>query len=118
MAAKYIAEQAAGWVIDFFRHWYAGGFRFFSRTFISLLSNLDRSLAFRVSAKNLFKPMYQDRSAMGYVMGFLFRSIRMAVALVLYVAIGAAFMAAYAVWASVPPYLIAKSFNPNVYPIL
>lgn len=42
MAGKYIAEQAVVWVIDFFRHWYAGGFRGFLKTFIKLISVIDR----------------------------------------------------------------------------
>jgi hypothetical protein len=117
MVAKYIAEQAAEWVISFFRHWYAGGFRSFIKAFIKLISVLDRSLAFRVNIKSLFKPMYQDRSAMGYVMGFIFRSIRIIVAFILYVFFGAVFAAAYVAWAFIPPYLFVKSLNINVHPL-
>jgi len=115
MVAKYIADQAVEWIIGFFRHWYVGGFRSFVKVFLRLLSSFDRSLAFKVSVRSLFKPMYQDRSAMGYTMGFLFRSIRIIVALVLYIAFGAVFAAAYAIWALIPPYLLIKSLNINVY---
>jgi len=118
MAGKYIAEQAAMWVIDFFRHWYAGGLRGFLKTFIKLISVIDRVLALRVSVKNIFTPMYQDRSAMGYVMGFLFRTIRIVTALVLYAVIGTVFAAAYIVWSLIPPYLAVKAINPNVQSLL
>ena len=118
MAAKYIAEQVMEWITSFFRHWYADGFRLFMKAFVKLVSVFDRSLAFRVSIKSLFKPMYQDRSAMGYTMGFLFRSVRIIIAFALYAAFGAAFAAAYAIWALIPPYLLIKALSINVYSLL
>jgi hypothetical protein len=120
MAIKYIAEQFVIWVIDFFRHWYIDSLFFFLRVFIKKLYFLDRLFALRVSFKNIFKPMYQDNSFIGYVMGFLFRSIRIAAALITYSFVVLLLLPAYLVWAAIPLYLLMRSFNidPNVQNLL
>lgn len=118
MVFGYAIKQAAEWIADFFRHWYADGFRAFVKVFMRLLANLDRALAFRVSVKNLFKPMYQDRTFIEYIMGFIFRSIRIITALIMYTILGATFIVFYTIWAIVPPYLLAKALNINDYSIL
>ena len=117
MAFSYILTQALGWVTDFFRHWYADGFRAFVKTFLRALSKLDRTLAFRVSAKNLFNPMYQDRSFFGYVFGFLFRMVRILVALAMYAILGVVFVIFYTAWTIIPLYLIIRALNLNDYPV-
>ena len=118
MSLSYILLQALGWVTDFFRHWYADGFRAFVKAFLRLLSALDRALAFRVSVKNLFSPMYQDKSFIGYVFGFLFRLVRISVALATYAVVGAAFIIFYTAWVLILPYLILRALNLNDYSIL
>ena len=117
MVFSYVLMQALGWVTDFFRHWYVDGLRAFVKTFLRALSVLDRALAFRVSVKNIFNPMYQDRSFFGYVFGFLFRFIRILVALITYAALGVAFVIFYTAWTLIPPYLIVRAFNLNDYSI-
>ncbi|MFA4999266.1 MAG: hypothetical protein WC519_00870 [Parcubacteria group bacterium] len=118
MTFRYVALQIIAWTADFFRHWYVDSFQAFVKIFMRLLTYLDRVFALRVSARNLFKPMYQDRSFIGYSFGFIFRAIRIVLALILYAALGAIFTVAYAIWAIVPAYLIIKAVNINVLSIL
>jgi hypothetical protein len=117
MAFSYILVQVLNWIADFFRHWYVDGFGAFVKAFLRLLSTFDRALAFRVSVKNLFNPMYQDRSVLGYVFGFFFRLVRISVALVMYVVLGAVFIILYTAWALIPPYLIVRALNLNDYSV-
>ena len=114
MAIKYIAEQFTLWLADFFRHWYFDGLFLFLRTFVKTLSFLDRIFALRVSFKNIFKPMYQDNSFIGYVMGFSFRSLRIITALISYSFIAFLFLVAYLIWAAILPYLLLKLFNIDI----
>jgi hypothetical protein len=118
MVVKYIVEQLVMWVGDFFRHWYVDGFKFFLKALISMLSSFDRVFALRVSAKNIFKPMYQDNSFIGYMLGFIFRSGRITGAIIVYSIVVSCFVIVYILWAAIPPYLISKSININVADIL
>ena len=68
----------------------------------SLFGILDRSLALRVTLHHMFEPLYQDRSVVGYVLGFMFRSIRVIIAFLIYWAIAFIFVIAYIIWAPVP----------------
>jgi len=108
MALFYLIERFFYRLAEFFRHWYYDGFLFFSRWLINVLEKLDRSLAFKVSLHYLFKPLYQNYTFIGYVLGFLFRSARLIVAGLIYgliILIGLAF---YLFWAFIPVFILVK----------
>lgn len=113
MTAGYLLKQLVAWVTDFFRHWYVEGAFFISKALMATLSGLDRVLALRVNVKNIFRPMYQDNSFIGYAFGFIFRSARIIIALTAYIFVSAVFLSVYLIWAAIPPYLIIKALNIN-----
>lgn len=90
--------------------WYVGGFLAVGGKIISTLESLDRTWAFRINLRNLFKPLYQDQSLIGRMLGLLLRTARLIIAGVLYICIISIGAAAYVVWAGIPLYVIGKGF--------
>ncbi len=117
MAARYMMWQIMIWITDFIEHWYINGFRFFVTTLIKGLTHYDRTLALRINIKNIFNPMYQDRSIIGYFFGFIFRFIRIVLALSFYAVLGLFFIMIYVLWALLPLYLIIQIINTNAFSI-
>jgi hypothetical protein len=114
MVVGYLVKQLITWIADFFHHWYVEGLYGFLRALMKTLSGLDRVMALRVNTKNIFKPMYQDNSFIGYMFGFVFRSTRVIAAIMVYSFISLFFFFAYLTWALIPPFFIISAFNINV----
>lgn len=92
---------------DFFHHWYVDGSRQFIHRFVSFLERLDRTLAIRITFRYLFQPLYKDYTAIGRILGFIFRSVRILIGAAVYAFFAALFLAIYAAWLLLPPLLIA-----------
>lgn len=106
----YLAQRLVYRVERFVHGWYVGGFLAIGSKIISALESLDRTWAFRINLRNLFKPLYQDQSAIGRMLGFLLRLGRLIIAGVLYVFIIIVGAAVYLFWAGIPLYIIDKGF--------
>src|SRR3989344_697158 len=65
-------------------HWYGDGFVAIIAWLVNTLEKFDQRLALRVTVRYFFKPLYQDYTAVGYVFGFIFRSIRILLAILIY----------------------------------
>lgn len=74
---------------------------------LNILEVLDRRLALRITLRYLFKPLYQDYTILGYILGFVFRSGRILIASILYLIIVLAATAIYLAWAFIPIIIIA-----------
>lgn len=94
--------------LEFFQHWYADSFRFYSHFVISLLEKLDRKFAFRITLKYIFKPLYQDRSFIGYILGFIFRSGRLILSGFIYLILLTMAIILFFGWSIFPFYIIYK----------
>lgn len=108
----YILKQFFWRITDFLRHWYVSSFIWWTHWIIGLLERLDRGFALKITLRCLFAPLYQDRSIFGYVLGFIFRGIKIILALFFYAVI--LFLAAiiYLAWAIIPPFLIYRIIWP------
>jgi len=93
---------------EFFRHWYFGSFKIYSHFIISLLEKFDRGLAFKITLKYIFQPLYQDRTTIGYILGFFFRSGRLIVGGIVYAVIIIIALFFYLIWLMVPIYIIYR----------
>ncbi len=93
---------------EFFRHWYKDGFFFFFRGLINFLEQLDRYFALRVTFRYLFQPLYQNYTFIGYVLGFIFRSIRVSIAGLVYLLVILIWLVFYLFWAFIPLGIIYK----------
>ena len=106
MTTYYIFSSLVDRIVDFFNHWYVGGFRIWSHIAISFLESLDRKLAFKTTLRHIFHPMYQDRSFIGYILGFIFRTIRLFLGTIIYGTAIAVFAGLYLIWAAIPFYAV------------
>ena len=102
----YILTRFGKRILDFFRHWYVDGFLKASDLSLGVLEQLDRIFAIRITAKNWFQPLYQDYSIIGYLWGFIFRTIRILAALLVYGIFVAASFGLFLLWALIPIYAI------------
>ncbi|MDP3956838.1 MAG: hypothetical protein Q8P97_02480 [bacterium] len=111
-AAAYVIFRIAHRFTQFFRHWYVRSFILWTHGTLSFLETLDRTFAVRITLRHFGEPLYQDRSIVGYILGFIFRSARIVIGGLLYgvVILGAALL--YIIWCAILPYLIYKIFNP------
>lgn len=75
---------------------------------LELFEELDKAFALKINTRNLFKPLYRDKSIIGYIMGFILRSFRIFIASILYLFIFSASVVLYAMWLAIPIYLIYK----------
>jgi hypothetical protein len=109
----YILSRFLFRIKDFFHHWYVDGSRYFFHGFISFLENLDRTLAFRMTLRHLFEPLYKDYTVMGRILGPIFRFGRVLVGLVVYVFAGAVFLSIYLFWLILPAVALALAIKPT-----
>ena len=91
------------------RDWYVGFFFLLSHLASRTFETLDRSLALRVNLHHFFEPLYQDRTIIGYVLGFIFRLARLLVGVAIYLVLAAAFALIYLIWCLTPLYLFYKT---------
>jgi len=91
---------------DTLRHWYVDSFRIIGRLTISLLERLDRRLALKITLRYFFKPLYGDRSIPGRFFAFIFRTIRVFIALILYSVIICFALGSYVIFALLPVFVI------------
>lgn len=107
-ALVYIGWRILHRFAEFFRHWYVVSFYLIGRYLISLLERLDQTLAFRITLKYLFQPLYQDYTTVGYILGFIFRSFRLLIGGMLYGAVVLTAAGLYLVWLLIPVFIIFK----------
>ncbi|HOD96709.1 MAG: hypothetical protein WC579_01710 [Candidatus Paceibacterota bacterium] len=106
----YLIALAFNRIKLFLKHWYSNSFIKFWNFFIQTLRNLDRTFAIKITARHWLDPLYQDRTVVGYILGFIFRTLRIAIAAVLYLAIFIVVMFGYLIWAATPILLIVRAF--------
>lgn len=95
---------------EFLRHWYLNSFYIITHRTLNLLERLDRILALKITLRYWLKPLYQDYTLVGYLMGFIFRSWRIIIAAIVYSLIIAAAAAIYIVWMAIPLYVVYRPF--------
>ncbi len=104
----YLIKRFYHCLIEFLRHWYLNSFKIYSHFVISFFEKLDRRLAFKITARHLFHPLYQDRTFIGYTLGFFFRSIRLVIGGIVYITMIVIAVLIYLTWLIIPPYIIYK----------
>ena len=110
-APNYLVGRLIYRFIDFFHHWYIDGSRNFFHWLTNYLEQLDRSLAFRVTLKHFFQPLYGDYTIVGRILGIIFRILRLAIGLVVYVFILFFSLSSYLIWLLIPILIIAYAFS-------
>ncbi|MDP2650567.1 MAG: hypothetical protein Q8P04_00500 [bacterium] len=106
--ARYLARGFIHRLFEFLEHWYWGSFRVAGEKFIDLLKDWDKFFALRITIRHWLQPLYQDRTFIGYILGPIFRTGRIAVALIVYLVVIVIVAPIYAIWLLIPPYIIYK----------
>ena len=91
---------------DFFHHWYADASRAIFHGYVLFLERLDRRIALRITVRYFFQPLYKDYSIPGRFFGFVFRSVRIAIGVLVYTVCIAIFALSYLVWLLIPIVII------------
>lgn len=105
----YILARALAALSAFFRHWYLDGFFFFAHRLISIIASLEQTFALKVTFRNIFKPLYQDYTVLGIILGFIFRPLRLLIGGLLYGMVSLLFFILYGVWAAIPVFFAARA---------
>ncbi len=98
----YLGQRALYRIWLFIKHWYIGGFVRGITWHLAVLEQLDRFFALKITFRYLFQPLYRDYTVIGYLFGFLFRSIRIISALIIYALFAVLSLMLYLGWASIP----------------
>ncbi len=96
----------------FFMHWYRDGMLYAYGMLLRSFRWIDRKFGMRVNIRFFFQPLYQERNLTGYVLGFLFRTFRLACGAVIAIACAAGIGAASIAWVLVPVFIIGKIAMP------
>jgi hypothetical protein len=107
-ALIYIVSRAFYRIGDFFKHWYIDSARVIAHKTLIVLESLDQSLALRVTIEHFFDPLYQDHSIIGHLLGFVFRSGRILLAVFIYAFVAAIALLSYAAWAGILTYTLYR----------
>jgi len=107
----YLAERFVYRISNFFHHWYVDGSKIFFHKLVSLLEFLDQTIALRVTLRYFFQPLFKDYTGMGRILGFVFRTGRALIGVVVYVFVLIVFMTVYALWLVVPLVTIAYAIG-------
>lgn len=96
----YLVNRFFYQIAEFLRHWYWDGFLWFSRQTLNFLEILDRRLALKITLRNFFKPLYQDYTAVGYILGVFFRFWRSLIGFAVYSTVSVVALSLYLLWAA------------------
>jgi len=96
---------------QFVFHWYFNSFRIYSHFIVSLFEKIDRKIALKITWLHLFQPLYQDRTIFGYILGFIFRNIRLLIGVIIYSIIAIFAIIIYLIWALIPIFIIYKTIK-------
>ena len=106
--ASYLGKRFLHRILEFLEHWYWGSFRVAGGKFMDLLADWDRFFALKITVRHWLQPLYQDRTFIGYILGPIFRTGRIIMALIVYLVTAALAGLLYLLWLLIPPYVIYK----------
>ncbi|OGY98781.1 MAG: hypothetical protein A2855_00670 [Candidatus Liptonbacteria bacterium RIFCSPHIGHO2_01_FULL_57_28] len=101
-APLYLLNRLFFRISDFFHHWYIDGSRAILHRCTSVFESLDQTFALRITLRYFWKPLYGDYSIVGRIFGVIFRSGRILIGSVIYLALGAIMLAFYLLWLILP----------------
>jgi hypothetical protein len=104
-SVAYLMHRALYRVYRFFYDWFIRSFLFTWKAFRAYIRSFEDVLAVRIQLRNLFQPLYQDYTVLGYVLGFIFRVMRVFMGVILYPIFLGVAVALYLIWVAIPFYI-------------
>lgn len=111
LAFFYLTQRFIYRIKEFLRHWYVKSIKIYLNYAVNLLEKIDYYLAWKITLKNLFRPLYKDFSVIGYILGFFFRFFRLLISAFIYFCLFIVFILFYLIWVSFPILLIVLVFS-------
>lgn len=113
MVLVYLIRRFFYRIFDFLRHWYVKSAKIYSNFVLDQLQKIDRVLAWQVNLRYLFQPLYKDYSIIGYILGFILRSLRLIATSIIYAFIFAVAVALYVIWLLIPIAIVGQILSPQ-----
>jgi len=110
MSVIYFFKKILDAIVSLLKHWYIDSFYMIYDVLVRTIKKLDRKWALKITLRHFFRPLYQDYSWQGYILGIGFRFFRVILASINYFFILVFFLAMYAFWCLLP-FLIFKMFK-------
>jgi len=110
-APAYLIQRFFYRIGDFFHHWYADGTRVFANRLMVTLEAADQAFAVKITLRHFFEPLYKDYTIIGRIMGVIFRTGRVLIGGVIYLAIAIVFLVVYLIWLAIPAALLWYIFT-------
>jgi hypothetical protein len=110
-ALSYLVQRFVFRLKECISHWYIGGTHAFWHSAYHMFRTLDRSLAFRITLRHLFQPLYGDYSIVGRIIGPFFRFGRILIGLCIYLLLASVVIVAYLLWIALPLFILAYGFG-------
>ncbi len=107
----YILARLVKRATDFFKHWYINGFFQAMRWTLDVYERLDHKFALRITVRYWMQPLYQDYSIIGYIFGFIFRTVRIIAALIIYTFVFFIALFLFLLWAAIPVAVVYSIFK-------
>ena len=82
---------------------------------MGVLLGLDGTFAVILTVKHLFEPLYQDKTFIGYVLGFIFRVLRVALGLSTDLVVVVFAFILYIGWILLPAFSLYKIFEDLIF---
>mgnify|MGYP001604042776 CR=1 FL=1 len=101
-ALGYLAQRFFHNIWVFLYDWLVGGFWAILRMTKGIILGLDRHLAFVITLRHFFEPIFGDFELLGRILGFFFRTLRVMVALLVYSLVVLFAVIAYSLWLLLP----------------
>lgn len=83
-------------------YWYLKSPAWFYNACLECINSLENSLAVRATARNITKPLFQDYTYQGRIIGVLIRSARITLGFFVYILVVLVFVASFLFWISLP----------------
>lgn len=106
LSLVYLFNRFLYQIKEFLYHWYIGTFRIICRYVLNFLEYLDKIFALKITLRYFLKPLYQDYTLLGYLLGFFFRFWRILLASLIYGILIFVALLIYLIWAGIPIYII------------
>jgi len=107
----YLIRQFFFRIFNFFHHWYIDSFVFIWHKMLGVLEKLDQVFAVKITMRHWLEPLYQDKTIIGYILGFIFRTLRVFFGGFFYILIFIIALGVYLIWILIPVCLIYSFFK-------
>ena len=107
-ALVYIFSSALASLYEFIYHWFIVGFYVWKHWTLNAVERSERIFSFRINLRYFGEPLFQDRTIVGYVLGFVFRTSWLIIGGFFYLFFWPLAFLGYVAWCAMPLYALFK----------